>query len=122
MASTPTAGKQPIRISLTYNNDGTVTSIPPAVFKKGDLVEFVSDTGGDVYVKLNPMAYSPPLFTPHSGPVKVIADRSVTTSPALCGFVTQGSVKQLAYGWLPHDTRAGLAQPPLPMSGVETDP
>src|SRR5260370_33515380 len=102
MASTPTARKQPITIRLTYNPDGTVTSTPPAQFQKDDLVEFVSDPGDEVYVKLNPHAYEPSEFTSKSHPVKVIADPPETGAkrPALCGVAKTIHGQREAYGGL----------------------
>lgn len=120
MASTPTAGIQPTTIHLTYHPDGSVTCTPRATFQKGDLVTFVSDSGGDAYVKLSPHAYKPSQFTPQSGPVKVIGDPVVplgTTSPALCGIV----IGDVGYGWLPDDVRSKLTKI-VPMSGIETEP
>jgi hypothetical protein len=126
MASTPTVRKQPITIHLTYNPDGTVTSTPPAQFHKDDLVEFVSDQGYEVYVKLNPHAYKPSEFTSKSHPVEVIAKPAETgaTSPALCGFVKTIHGQKEAYGWVPSDVRLKLGPHTAvsPIHGIETEP
>jgi hypothetical protein len=116
-------GKQPITVHLTYHNDGTVTSKPPnPKFHKGDRVEFVSDRGDKVYVKLNPKAYNPSEFTPSSGPVEVTADPTGEKYPAECGIVKNVNGKDVAYGWIP----SGQLSPHMPRiklsKGIETEP
>jgi hypothetical protein len=124
MAAKKAVAKEPITIRLTYNpKNGTVASTPPSPvhFKKGDLVQFVSGRGDEVYVELNG-AYKPSVFTPQSGPVKVIAAPTGKTSPAKCGIVTKKNGKKIIYGWVPSNHLVpNVTHIPLP-TGIETEP
>lgn len=124
MAAKKRAAKKPITIRLTYNpKNATVASTPPSPvhFKKGDLVQFVSGIGDEVYVELND-AYQPSVFTPTSGPVEVIAAPTGKTSPAKCGIVTKVNGKKVIYGWVPNNHLSpNVTHMPLP-TGIETEP
>jgi hypothetical protein len=123
MATKKTVAKQPITIRLTYNPDGTVTSRPASRFHKGDQVKFVSGNGGHVYVKLNSDAYQPSVFTPESGPVKVIAAPTGTTSKAECGIVIEENGKTVIYGWVPPSLPRSEGTTVIKLSkGIETEP
>ena len=123
MASTPTTAKQPRIVHLKYNADGSVTSRPPSPvkFQKDEWVTFVSDTGGDVYVNLNPAAYNPPVFSPTSGPIQVTIAPSGVISKAPCGFVTDENGEKVGYGWLPDPVKQKL-NIKRPSDGIETEP
>jgi hypothetical protein len=125
MSSKKKVKNQPITIRLMYNADGTVTSTPPSPVRlhKGDQVKFVSGSGGQVYVKLNPGAYRPSEFTPNSGPVQVIADPSGKPSHAECGFVTKVNGKEVIIGWVPPSVRPHTGPSTgMPSTGIETEP
>lgn len=117
-----TVEKQVKTVHLTYHNDGTVTTTPKnPQFHIGDRVEFVSGSGDKVYVKLNPDAYDPPVFTPGSGPVEVKANPTGEKYAAECGFIRNENGKEVAYGWIP----PGHLSPHIeriPMKGFETEP
>jgi hypothetical protein len=103
MAS-PTKGSPVTTIRLGYDEKSKRVTPKELRFKKDQLIEFVSDKPGyEVYVQLNPEAYSPSVFTPISGPVKVTKDPDETAnSHAPCGFVEVATRKHV--GWPADDS------------------
>jgi hypothetical protein len=114
------ATKPTITVTLTYHNDGTITSDPrDLVFHKGDHVVFVSSGSKDkVFVKLNPEAYKPSQFTPDSGPVEVTADSTGTPYAAQCGIIKGNK----AIGWIPPGHVTPEMERVRPSHGIDTKP
>lgn len=96
--------------TVTLHYAGNKITPEKLSFHKGELIQFVSDQPGyEVYVKLNPKAYKPSVFTPTSGPVEVLKDPGGTSRKAPCGILeTQTGV---LIGW-----------PRIDTLGPETDP
>jgi len=126
MASPISTEVHPKQVFLKYNQDGTVTTIPPSNasetlhFELGDRVQFISDSDVAVYIQLDPTKFSPSVFTAGIDSVVYIdATPRDQRKKAMhsCGYVKVVNGVATGWGWLPDHVDPAVVKSTPPTGG-----